>query len=262
MKKIISLICVILLICTFSNTIVFADTVYDENGTLLFYNDQYTGLDVMTVPAVSKQDALGIAIAFTTEHCPEIADSISVETASITHTKSYPYGYNITFPRIINGIVYSDNSISFFIDSKNGQVVSFAKNFDSNIQIEESTELIDIETAENIYKLAVGMNLQYNKKITNNKIQTYLTYTADDIIINASTQNIIVVPYTIPKEGYFDVLNTAEKVSEYVDESFVLSISEADNKIRNMTELEISHEYSISSIDYLKSHDDTQKRLL
>ncbi len=257
MKKIISLICVILSICTSVNTIVFADVVYDENNTLLIYSDQYYGSDVMTVPNVSKQDAIDIAVTFIKDHCFEIADSISVESVSISHTKSYPYGYNITFPRIINGIVYRENNVSFFIDSKNGQIVSFIKNFDSNIQIEESTELIDIETAENIYKIAVGMNLQYNKKIVNNKIRTYLTYTADDVIINAATQNIIVTPYSIPKEGYFDVLNTAEKVSEYTDNGTVLSISDANSIIRNMSELEISHEYSISSVDYLKNHDDT-----
>ncbi len=257
MKKFMSLMCIIIYICTFTNTAVFADALYDENNMLLFYNDIYSGSDVMTVPNVSKQDAIDIAVAFTEEYCPEIADSISVESVSISHTKSYPYGYNITFPRIINGIIYRENSVSFFIDSKNGQVVSFAKNFDSNIEIEESATLIDVETAENVYKLAVGMNLQYNKKITNNKIRTYLTYTADDIIINAATQNIIVTPYTIPKESYFDVLNTAEKVSEYTDNDSVLSISDANNIILNMDELEISHEYSISSVEYLKNHDDT-----
>ncbi|MBQ7953564.1 MAG: hypothetical protein IJ332_02330, partial [Clostridia bacterium] len=80
MKKIISLTCVILLLCTSINTFVFADAVYDENNTLLFYNDQYLGSDVMTIPNVSKQDAIDIAIAFTNEHCPGIADCISAES--------------------------------------------------------------------------------------------------------------------------------------------------------------------------------------
>jgi len=103
----------------------------------------------------------------------------------------------------------------------------------------------------------MGISLQYNKKIVNNKIHTYLTYTTDDIIINASTLNTIITPYAISKENYFDVLNTAEKVSAYVDDGTAISISEANSIIRNIEELGVSHEYSIASADYLKNYDDT-----
>lgn len=257
MKKNISLICLIFYITLFTCTSVNADALYDESNMLLYYNAPYSGSEAMTVPQISKQAAIDIAATFTEEFCPEIADSLSIEAATVNHTKSYPYGYSITIPRIINGIVYRENGVSIFIDSKNGQVVSFNKIFDSNITVEESSSIADVETAKSIYRVAVGMNLQYNKKIVNNRIRTYLTYTADDIIINAATHNTIITPYNIPKESYFDVLNTAEKVSEYVDDGTAISISEANDIIRNITELEISHEYSISSVDYLKNHDDT-----
>ena len=257
MKKFLTLLCLAVFTIIYSSTAVFADSVYDENNHLIYYSDLYTGSEVMTVPQVSKEAALGIAINFTETFCPENSDSINIDTVSITHTKSYPYGYNIVFPRIIDGIVYRENSISFFIDSKNGQVVSFSKNFDNNITIENSGSFADIETAENTYKLAMGMSLQYNKKIANNKIHTYLTYTTDDIIINASTLNTIITPYAISKENYFDVLNTAEKVSAYVDDGTAISISEANSIIRNIEELGVSHEYSLASADYLKNYDDT-----
>jgi len=257
MKKLLTLLCLTVFTIIYSSTTVFADSVYDENNHLLYYSDSYTGSEVMTVPQVSKEAALGIAINFIETFCPENSDSINIDTVSITHTKSYPYGYNIVFPRIVDGIVYRENSISFFIDSKNGQVVSFSKNFDNNITIENSGSFADIETAENTYKLAMGISLQYNKKIVNNKIHTYLTYTTDDIIINASTLNTIITPYAISKENYFDVLNTAEKVSAYVDDGTAISISEANSIIRNIEELGVSHEYSIASADYLKNYDDT-----
>ena len=103
----------------------------------------------------------------------------------------------------------------------------------------------------------MGMTLQYNKKIVNNKIRTYLTYTANDTIINAATLNTIITPYAISRENYFDVLNTAEKVSAYVDDGTAISISDANNIIRDIDELGVSHEYSIASADYLKNYDDT-----
>ena len=257
MKKILVLLYLFIFTTTYSNIPVYADSVYDENNQLVYYSDSYYGSEVMTIPQVSKESALEIAVNFTKEHCPEFADSINIDTVSITHTKSFPYGYNITFPRIIDGIVYRENNISFFIDSKNGQVVSFYKNFDNNLTIENNGELADTETAENTYKLAMGISLQYNKKIVNNKIRTYLTYTADDIIINAATLNTIITPYVISKESYFDVLNTAEKVSAYVDDGTAISISDANNIIRSISELEITHNYVIASADYLKSYDDT-----
>ena len=164
MKKILVLLYLFIFTTTYSNIPVYADSVYDENNQLVYYSDSYYGSEVMTIPQVSKESALEIAVNFTKEHCPEIADNINIDTVSITHTKSFPYGYNITFPRIIDGIVYRENNISFFIDSKNGQVVSFYKNFDNNLTIENNGELADTETAENTYKLAMGISLQYNKK--------------------------------------------------------------------------------------------------
>ena len=257
MKRFIGIICLIIFITTYTNITAAADSVYDENGTLLYYSSPYYGSEVMTVPKVSKESALKTAIDFTESQCPEIAKELSTDDVVITHTKSYPYGYSITFPRIIGGIVYRENNVSLFIDSKNGQVVSFSKNFDNNIVIENSGEISDTETAEDTYKLAMGMSLQYNKKIINNKIRTYLTYTSDDIIINAATLNTIITPYVISKENYFDVLNTAEKVSAYVDDGTVISISEANDIIREFDELEITHDYAIASADYLKNYDDT-----
>ena len=126
MKKILALLCLAIFTITYQNTAVFADSVYDESNQLVYYSDSYYGADVFSVPEISKESALEIAVNFIKEYCPEAIDSINTDTVSVTHTKSYPYGYNITFPGIIDGIVYRENSISFFIESKSGQVVSFS----------------------------------------------------------------------------------------------------------------------------------------
>lgn len=257
MKKNIKFLSFLLCALTIININVFADSIYDENNRLVFFDAPYNGAETMTVPQVSKQDALDIAKRFIEEFCPEVIDDINMENAVISHSKSYPYGYSITLPRIINNIVYKDNSISLFVESKTGQVTSYTKNFSDDISIEDMPSIIDRESAEGIYRLAVGMHLQYNKKIVDSKIETYLTYTADDLMINAVTGNTMFTPYYIPTDGYFDVVNTAEKVSEYVDNGTAISISDANKIIRSMVELEVSDDYRITSVDYLKNHDDT-----
>lgn len=233
------------------------DSIYDENNSLVYYTAAYEGTDKLTLPVVSKNIALTVARSFLKANCPEIIDEINIDAPSITYSKSYPYGYNIVFSRIINGIVYSENNVSVFIDSKNGNVVSYTKKFSNDITAEDTSSLIDEETAKAQYKLSVGLNLQYNKKIINNQIQTYLTYTADDVIINAVTGNIIPTTYYIPSDGYFDVTYTAEKVSEYIDDGTTISIVEADNFARSIDELEITDDYDITSVNYLKNRDDT-----
>ena len=240
------------------NTTAFANSsTYDENNSLISYSVPYQGTDSFTLPVVSKNIAVNIAQNFLENHCPEVVSEITADNYSINYNKSYPYGYNITFPRIISNIEYSVDNVSIFIDSSTGEVVSYIKNFSNDITVEDSSSIIDITAAEQQYKLSLGLHLQYNKKIVDNKINTYLTYTADDIIINAITGNTISLPYTIPSGGYFDVTYNAEKVSEYVDDGTSLSIAEADKIIRNISELWITDEYDITSVNYLKSRDDT-----
>ncbi len=254
MKK---LICALLCILTIFNIYVYADSIYDENGYLIYFEGPYLGSDSLCIPDITRQQARSIAQDFINNNCYEVISEISTENIIISYSKSIPYGYNITFPRVINNIEYPDDSVSLFIDSKNGQVTSYVKNFSDDITVEPYSSVIDKKTAEHIYQKAVGLNLQYYKKIENNKINVYLTYTADDIIVNAVTGNTIPTEYYISTDGYFDVVNTAEKVSEYVDDGTAISIAEADSKIRSISELEVTDDYSIISVDYLKNHDNT-----
>lgn len=254
MKKIIIIFCILISI----NTTAFANnSIYDENNYLVSYSAPYNGTERFNLPTVSKSIALNIAWNFILNNCPEIVNEINMDKATITYNKSYPYGYNIILPRIIAGIEYSGNYISLFVDSNSGDVINFTKNFINNITVENYSSIIDTKTAEDKYKLSLGLNLQYNKNISDGKIKTYLTYTAGDIIINAVTGNIISTSYYIPSDGYFDVTYTAEMVSEYVDDGTTLSISEADRIARNINELEITDHYKINSVKYLKNQDDT-----
>ena len=90
MKRFLTFICLIVFTTIYSSTAVFADTVYDENNQLLYYSDLYSGSEVMTVPQVSKENALDIAVDFTEKFCPEISDNINIDNVTVTHTKSYP----------------------------------------------------------------------------------------------------------------------------------------------------------------------------
>ena len=257
MKNLIRITAILLCLLAFTNYTSHAENIYDSNNHLIHFNQPYSGFEVMAVPKVSKETALKNVQSFIYEFCPEILGDIDIDSALITYSKAYPYGYNIIFTRLINGIEYKENNISFFADSKHGQVVSYTKNFTDDINAETSSDIISLQNAQDIYKNAFGISLQYNKKIVNNKIETYLTYTADDLMINAITGNTVITPYYIPVDGYFDVVNTAEKVSEYIDDGTSLSISDANDIVLSIPELEVSDDYRIISVDYLKNHDDT-----
>ena len=258
MKIYTKIISFILCIFTFVVSTAYAEKVYDENNHLVYLNETNSDSKSMSVPKVTKQEAVKIAQNFIAEFCPEVINDISMENLSITYSKSFPYGYNITFTRIINNIEYKENYINIFVDSENGRVTTYSKNFSNDIEVENTDSIISLENAEKIYRQAMGIKLQYNKKIVNNKIQTYLTYTAEDIMINATTGNTMNTPYYIPTDDYFDVVNTAEKVSEFIDDGTIISIADANNIIRSMPELEVLDNYRIISVDYLKNYDDTQ----
>lgn len=258
MKKDSKIFCILLCILFCFNITGFANNmIYDENGFLTYYSVPYTGTEKLSVPVISKQEAIEIAKNFTANFGADVISEINTDNATVSHSKSYPFGYNVVFPRIIGNIEYITDNVSLFIDSSTGQVVTYNKNFSNDIVAGDTYSIINKQSAMEKYKLAMGLNLQYNKKIVNNKIQTYLTYTGDDLIINAQTGNIIPVPYYIPTDGYFDVVNTAAKVSEYVDDGTAISISQADDIVRNIPELEVTYDYRITSVDYLKNHDDT-----
>ncbi len=233
------------------------DTVYNEAGNLTYYYDDYNINTKMTIPTVDKDNAVEIAKDFINRFAEEVKAHINTQVYTITFNKTSPYGYIITFPRIINNIIYDIDNVSLFIDSKNGKVVSYSKNFGTHTLVEGDGNIITLEEAREKYITAMGIKLQYNKKIEGDKIIPYLVYTADNILINANSGNIIPSPYFIPGDGYFDIVNTAQKVSEYVDNQDVISISRADEFVREIKELNVAEEYSIASVDYLKNYDDT-----
>ena len=241
-----------------NNLIVFADNkIYDENNQLIYYSTEYYGSDRFTLPTITKSKALDIAISFIKNNAADVLKDIDTDNHSIVYNKSYPYGYIVTFPRIINNIEYNNDNISIFIDDKEGCVISFSKNFSKYLNIEGNSDIISLSDANNQYKAVNGIHLQYNKKISGKKIVTYLAYTADDILINAVTGNIIPTQIDIPTDGYFDVVNTAEKVSEYTDDPNIISVTEANDISRSISVLGISDKYLIQSVNYLKNYDNT-----
>ncbi len=239
------------------NMVFSADEYYDESGFLTYYYEDFQSTPQMTIPVIDKLGAVEIAKQFIDEYAPEIKADTSTDVYTVNYNKSAPYGYIITFPRIINNIVYDLDNVSFFVDSKTGMVVSYTKNFNAYSSVESTDNIISIQTAQEQYKNAMGIQLQYNKKIANNKIIPYLVYVADDLLINATTGNIIPSDYYIPTDGYFDVVNTTKKVSEYDDNEAIISIEQANLMATEIAELGITPEYNIASVDYLKNHDNT-----
>lgn len=218
------------------------------------------GNSKIILPLFSKPQALAVATEYITKMQPQLLSEIDVEKVfDIKYNKSVPYGYSITFPRIINGITYNADFIRMFVDGMNGNVSNFTVNFNTEVVPSVHETLISQKNAEEKLITAMGLELRFNKLINNNSVQTYLTYTAkEDFLINAETGNTIPLPYTLPTDGYFDITHMSEKTSgsTYFDMS-VLSTDQADTIARNITEFGITDEYNTVSANYLRSNDGT-----
>ena len=214
----------------------------------------------MVLPAISKNDALLIARNYISSEASHLLDELDLdECYHITYNKSTPNGYNITFDRTINNILYETNGISMFIDATTGKITNYSENFNNAVKPAESLLIIDKKTAENKYKSAMGLELRYNKYISNKKIRAYLAYVAkDDIVINAETGNTIPLTYTLPTDGYFDITYMSEITSgmTYFD-STVLSTADADKLARSIDQFQVTNEYKPISASYLRSQDGT-----
>ncbi len=207
------------------------------------------------IPAVSKDSAIKYAREYITNTYPDIVSELDFENEfTISYTKAAPFGYNISFTRVIGGIPYAQNYLSMFVDANSGEILNVTLNFDNDIIVDTEKKLISIDEAQNIFKSSLGLNLTYNKKIESEKIVTYLTYSpTNDFVINAQTGNIIVLPDELQSDGYFDVTYMAESASNYlgIDEN-AISVREADNFARSVLEFKITDDYTLSTADYLK----------
>ena len=214
----------------------------------------------IVLPLFSKSQALAVASEYITKMQPQLITELDTENEfDIKYNKSAPYGYNITFPRIINKIPYNTDCVKMFVDGTNGNVSNFIVSFNSEIVPSTAETLISQKDAEEKFISAMGLELRFNKIIKNNSVQTYLTYTAkEDFLINAETGNTIPLPYTLPTDGYFDITHMSEKTSgsTYFDMS-VLSTDQADTIARNIPEFGITDEYNTISANYLRSNDGT-----
>lgn len=217
-----------------------------------------SGLPV--IPDVGKAQALEIAESYITAHAPEESKQLDFENGySINYKKTYPYGYNITYTRIINGILYDADFIYMFVDGSCGEISDFYINFSNDLIFPDEIPLISLDEANRKFVASMGLKLKYNKKIVNNQIQTYLTYSpSSDFLINAQSGNIIVLAESLPADGYFDVTYMAEKTSVYggTDDS-AISVSEADSLVRGVEAFGLTDKYRLFSADYLKSNDGT-----
>lgn len=212
------------------------------------------------LPAISKSEALTIARNYVAIQSPQLQGQLDLDkTYSIIYKKSAPNGYNIKFSRFINNIPYEKDGIYMFVDGNSGKVSEYSESFNSTIKLPDSNSVIDKNSAQAKYISAMGLELRYNKYISDKKITAYLAYVAkEDLVINAETGNIIPVSYSLPTDGYFDITYMSEKTSGVTSfESNVLSTTDADKIARSIDEFKITDKYSATSANYLRSQDGT-----
>ena len=122
----------------------------------------------IVLPLFSKSQALSVASEYITKMQPQLITELDTENEfDIKYNKSAPYGYNITFPRIINKIPYSTDCVKMFVDGTNGNVSNFIVSFNSEIVPSTAETLISQKDAEEKFISAMGLELRFNKIIKN-----------------------------------------------------------------------------------------------
>ncbi|QCX33705.1 peptidase M4 [Caloramator sp. E03] len=155
------------------------------------------------IPKYSKSSAQKVASDLIIKLQPQKYKELKLDDKqrSIYGYDSYSDVYTFNFIRVANGIEFSDNGITVSVDKNNLKIRSYNLNWD-NITLPDSSNAISIDTAKNIFKDKLGLELAYsmvyNSKLSKNVPILVYSLKNGNMPIDAVTGNIIKNGYYIP----------------------------------------------------------------
>ena len=118
-------------------------------------------------PAITWEQAYDKAIEAMVKYYPgKLGDVITLQTyvkyEEEYNGKKIPQRYYyFNFPRVVNGIVYSDNSVSIGFDAKTGTIRDLRYNWDDNLEFPSADDAISAEDAQEIFFEKYKPELKY-----------------------------------------------------------------------------------------------------
>ncbi|KNZ68724.1 S-layer protein [Thermincola ferriacetica] len=111
----------------------------------------------------------------TREECRQIAEAMLQRLAPEKFKQSRPveqpypeydyYGgfrtYSFTYVRMVNGIPFSDNTLTVNVNAGTGKVIHYYSNWDNSVEFPRPDGVITAEQAERIFREQIGLRLAY-----------------------------------------------------------------------------------------------------
>ncbi|MCK9479595.1 MAG: S-layer homology domain-containing protein [Firmicutes bacterium] len=219
---------------------------YDNSGR------QYS--EYVKIPDITKQEADDIVNSFIAKVCPEIAGEYEYAEPRI-----YDGNYSYNFIRVVNGIKMPSNQASFNIDSRMKEITNYYGNWNVSFEFPSPEKAISKEEAQNIFADKTPLDLEYRIDSDGKpKLQYSRSREKGNMYINAITGEI-----EKPEFGY-GIYTRAENAKsldtggamgglrpeeqQEVDKiATALTVEQAEEKLRQISELDFDESYILSS---------------
>lgn len=223
------------------------------------------------IPTYSKSSAKTAAEEIVKKLQPDKFKKIRLidNVNNLYDSNYYSDVYTFYFMRIENGIEVSDNGITVSIDKNNLKIRSYNLNWDS-IELSDTSKVIDIDKAKEIFKEKLGVELAYSMSYNSNskKNTPILVYSLKNgnMPIDAVSGDIIKNGYSTPyvnEQNKEDLKGSGQSGNLTIEEQKVIDVSSKYISKEKAIEiakgyLPLNEKYKLSSANlYSNSNNDT-----
>ena len=223
--------------CLIKNYYIYGENAKEEQR--LYYKNK-------TIPQISKETALLSAQAFLEKVNPDISAEYDFSDADVSF---YSTAYQILAPRKANGIK-TNNNVSVTVSAESGKVTSFSIDYTENAVFPSAGSAMSVEKAEEIFRSGALKKI-YNDFYNGEMAQIVWVPTGFSQIDAVNGERFNVAEefarntaegslYAKAQDSLYEEAFTEEELAELSAVAGLISMDEAEKKIRSMSELDIS----------------------
>ncbi len=243
----------------------------DSEDMISFYNiykpSKYEG---SKLPAISRDQARALAEVFME----------GLEEGLMGQLAPYDYRneslgsetFHFSFNRIVEGIPFYGNTVNIEVDKDTGEIKSYNRNWNSEIDFPSTEGIIGIDKAKEAYKDKIGLELIYKYKILDDKLIPYLVYVPREgasVWIDAFSGEKISSSYyymggmgsteDMAREEKAEQSLTPEELSAIDEISKLINADEAEKILRKLSETGLDDGYELVSSRFDKAWPDRNR---
>lgn len=223
------------------------------------------------LPALSREEAQGKAEVFLEDMEAGLAKQLVPGTDRESYLGSSTYSFQ--YVRSVSGVPYYGNGVQLEVQKDTGEIQSYYRNWDSKITFPSMEGVIGLTEAESAYQEKIGLELLYQYKIEDDKVEPYLVYApkeSGNVWIDAFTgERVESSSYGIFYGGDFmkraageeaaDGVLTPEEIRAVNEIGQLISGEEAENILRKQTVVGLDKSFAIENMRLEKSWPDRMR---